>query len=74
MRALARMCGFGEVGTRIRVAVRSPEEVYRVLEILGRRGVELVAAIQGEPGEMILHVRDLKEREALGRELEEALG
>ncbi len=74
MRALARMCGFGEVGTRIRVAVRSPTEVYRVLEVLGRRGVELVAAIQGEPGEMILHVRELGKREELGRELEEALG
>ncbi len=74
LRALARMCGFGESGTRIRLAVQGVGDVYKALGVLARRKVELVAAVQGEPGEMILHVRDVQERDRLGRELEEALG
>lgn len=74
MRALARMCGFGEPGTRIRVDLRDHSELYRAFEVLARNSVELVAAMQGEPGEMILHVRGVEERERIGRELEEALG
>lgn len=74
MRALARMCGFGEAGTRIRLALQGTSDIYRALEVLAQRNVQLVAAVQGEPGEMILHVRGVEERGQLGRELEEALG
>ncbi|MFO8034487.1 MAG: CBS domain-containing protein [Candidatus Bipolaricaulota bacterium] len=74
MRALARMCGFGEAGTRIRLVLRSATEIYRALEVLAQHDVELVAAVQGEPGEMILHVRGVEERDDLSRKLEEALG
>jgi len=73
MRALARMCGFGEPGTRIRVTLRNTEEIYRALGVLAEHGAELVAVTQGEQGEMILHVRGVAERQQLSRALEEAL-
>jgi len=74
LRALAHMCGFGETGTRIRIRPSGAGDVFRALEKLGRRGLELVAAIQGEPGEIILHVRGVEDKEALSRELRETLG
>ncbi len=74
MRALARMCGFGEAGTRIRLTVQSTGEIYRALDVLAEHQVELVAVVQGDPGEVILHVRGLEERDRLGQALEEALG
>jgi len=74
LRALAHMCGFGETGTRIRIRPGGSGDVFRALERLGRRRLELVAAIQGEPGEFILHVRGVEDKEALSRELRETLG
>jgi len=74
LRALAEMAGFGEEGTRIRVKLSQPGEVYRALEVLERNGLTLVAVIRGGEGEVIFHVQGLQDRERLLRELEEALG
>jgi len=74
LRALVRMTGIGEEGTRIRLKLEDYLELYRALEVLARRGVELVSVIRSGEGEVVLHVRGLEDREGLLRELEEALG
>ncbi len=74
LRALVRMTGIGEEGTRIRLKLDDPRELYRALAVLSRWELELVSVTRGEEGEMILHVRGLEDREGLMRELEEALG
>ncbi len=75
LRALLRMTGIGEEGTRIRLSLEEPRDLYRALEVLGRNGLELVSVIRGEgEGEFVLHVRGVEDKGALMRELEEALG
>ncbi|MGC9529607.1 MAG: CBS domain-containing protein [Candidatus Bipolaricaulaceae bacterium] len=73
LRALARMAGFGEEGVRIRIRPSAPHEVYRALEVLARKQLGLVSVVRGGEGEFIVHVRGTHDREALLRELEEAL-
>ena len=74
LRALMRMTGIGEEGTRIRLKLGDHLELYKVLEVLSRRGLELVSVTRGGDGEVVLHIRGLDDREGLLRELEEALG
>lgn len=74
LRALLRMTGIGEEGTRIRLKLGDHLELYKVLEVLSRRGLELVSVTRGGDGEVVLHIRGLDDREGLLRELEEALG
>ena len=74
LKALAEMAGFGEEGTRIRVKLSQPGEVYRALEVLERHGLTLVAVIRGGQGEVVIHVQGLQDKEKLLHELEEALG
>ena len=74
LKALAEMAGFGEEGTRIRVKLSQPGEVYRALEVLEQHGLTLVAVIRGGQGEVVIHVQGLQDKEKLLHELEEALG
>jgi len=73
LRALMRMTGIGEEGTRIRLSLDDPRDIYRALEVIGRNGIELVSVTRGEEGEFIVQVRGLSDRGKLFRELEEAL-
>jgi hypothetical protein len=74
LRALVRMTGIGEEGTRIRLKLQDHREIYRVLAVLSRWGLELVSVTRGEDGEVVLHVRGLEDKDGLMRELEETLG
>ncbi len=74
LRALVRMTGIGEEGTRIRLRLEDHRELYRALAILSRWELELVSVTRGDEGEVVLHVRGLEDREKLLRELEEELG
>jgi len=74
LKALAKMAGFGEEGTRIRIRVSEPLEVYRALEVLAKNRLGLVAVIQGDEDEVVFHVQGLEDKEGLLQELKEALG
>jgi predicted transcriptional regulator len=73
LQALARMAGFGEEGTRIRIRLSDPAEVYCALEVLAKAGLGLISVLQGGEGEVVLHVQGLLDRDDLLQKLEEAL-
>jgi len=73
IRALVKLTGIGQEGTRIRIQLRENTDVYRALEVLARWELELVSVMRTDD-EAIFHVRGLEDKERLTAELKEALG
>lgn len=73
LRGLAQMAGLGEEGTRIRVQPSTPVDAYRTLQVLGERGLPLVAVLRGQGGELIIHVQGVLDAKALLTELQGTL-
>lgn len=73
LRGLAQMAGLGEEGTRIRVQPSTPVDAYRTLQVLGDRGLPLVAVLRGQGGELIIHVQGVLDAKGLLAELQGTL-
>lgn len=73
LRGLAQMAGLGEEGTRIRIQTSSPTDAYRTLNVLGEKGLPLVAVLRGRSGELIIHVQGVQDPKGLLAELQGTL-
>ena len=79
LRGLAGALGIGLEGTRLSVKVRqSSRDLYRVLDVLGKKNVDLVSLVIKREGdgysEAIIRIQGIADKEGLCVELEAALG
>jgi len=80
LRSLSQALGIGLEATRFTVTLRDEDEagdLYRVLGVLAEQGVRLVSVMGGRRNEthrdVVLRVQDVRDKEALKAQLEEAL-